>query len=99
MELLAEEPNITAPQNPASLNNTQGAIKFENVNFIYPSRPTEQTLQDISFEIKPGETVALVGPSGAGKSTIFQVLLRFYDTQSGLVTIDGFPITNFLHKT
>ena len=93
MELLDEEPNITAPENPKTLSNAEGAISFQNVNFIYPSRPTEQTLQDISFEIKPGETVALVGPSGAGKSTIFQVLLRFYDTQSGLVSIDGVPIT------
>lgn len=92
MELLAEEPNIKAPANPAALPNTQGAIAFENVNFIYPSRPTEQTLEDVSFEIKPGETVALVGPSGAGKSTIFQVLLRFYDIQSGKVTIDGVAI-------
>jgi len=63
------------------------------VSFVYPSRPTEQTLDAVSFEIKAGETVALVGPSGAGKSTIFQVLLRFYDTQSGLVTIDDVAIT------
>jgi len=92
MELLSEEPIITAPENPATLTNAQGAISFENVNFIYPSRPTEQTLDDVSFEIEPGETVALVGPSGAGKSTIFQVLLRFYDTQSGRVTVDGVSI-------
>lgn len=94
MELLAEEPIITAPANPATLVDTQGAISFENVNFIYPSRPSEQTLDNVSFDIKAGETVALVGPSGAGKSTIFQVLLRFYDTQSGLVSIDGMPITS-----
>ncbi len=92
MELLAEQPLIDAPANPDSLAETEGAITFENVGFIYPSRPTEQTLDDVSFEIKPGETVALVGPSGAGKSTIFQVLLRFYDIQSGRVTIDGVAI-------
>jgi len=93
MELLAEEPLIKAPENPETLTSAKGIIRFENVNFIYPSRPTEQTLDNVSFDIKAGETVALVGPSGAGKSTIFQVLLRFYDTQSGLVTIDGVPIT------
>ena len=93
MELLAEEPNIKAPDNPTKLTNTSGAISFKNVNFIYPSRPTEQTLDDVSFNIKAGETVALVGPSGAGKSTIFQVLLRFYDIQSGRVTIDDTSIT------
>lgn len=94
MELLAEEPIITAPENPMTLTNAEGAIAFENVSFVYPSRPTEQTLDDVSFEIKPGETVALVGPSGAGKSTIFQVLLRFYDTQSGRVSVDGVSITD-----
>ena len=94
MELLVEEPHIKAPVNPATLRDAKGAIAFENINFIYPSRPTEQTLDNVSFEIKPGETVALVGPSGAGKSTIFQVLLRFYETQSGRVTIDGVPITS-----
>ena len=93
MELLSEEPLINAPVVPASLPNAKGAITFDYVNFVYPSRPTEQTLNDVSFNIQPGETVALVGPSGAGKSTIFQVLLRFYDIQSGRVTIDGVPIT------
>ena len=92
MELLAEDPLIDAPANPAALVETDGAIRFENVSFIYPSRPTEQTLNDVSFDIQPGETVALVGPSGAGKSTIFQVLLRFYDIQSGRVMIDGVAI-------
>ena len=94
MELLAEEPIITAPANPTTLNDAKGIISFEGVNFIYPSRPTEQTLDSISFNIQAGETVALVGPSGAGKSTIFQVLLRFYDIQSGSVTIDEVPITD-----
>ena len=94
MELLAEEPLIIAPENPTTLKDAAGTITFEGVNFVYPSRPTEQTLNDVSFDIKPGETVALVGPSGAGKSTIFQVLLRFYDTQSGRVAIDGVLITD-----
>ena len=94
MELLEEEPVITSPANPATLTDAEGAIAFEHVDFVYPSRPTAQTLNDVSFRVKAGETVALVGPSGAGKSTIFQILLRFYDTQSGRVTIDGVPITN-----
>jgi len=93
MELLSEEPLIKSPENPATLSDATGTISFENVNFIYPSRPTEQTLNDVSFDIKAGETVALVGPSGAGKSTIFQVLLRFYDIQSGHVTIDNTSIS------
>jgi len=88
MELLEEEPAIFAPENPVSLTLPQGAISFENVTFTYPSRPSEQALQRVSFTVSPGETVALVGPSGAGKSTIFQLLLRFYDAQSGHITVD-----------
>ena len=54
-------------------------MRFERVNFHYPSRPLQAALQDFTLSVSPGETVALVGPSGAGKSTVFQLLLRFYD--------------------
>ena len=88
MELLEEDPLIFAPQNPTKLTNAQGSIEFRDVKFIYPSRPEEQALKNVSFRVKPGETVALVGPSGAGKSTIFQLLLRFYDLKSGSILVD-----------
>ncbi len=91
MELLEEEPVITAPDTPSILENTQGAVAFKNVSFAYPTRPTEQAIRDVSFSVKAGETVALVGPSGAGKSTLFQLLLRFYDVDAGQITIDGIP--------
>jgi ATP-binding cassette, subfamily B, heavy metal transporter len=66
---------------------TQGHVRFEHVSFSYdPSRPI---LHDISFEIPPGKTVAVVGPSGAGKSTLARLLYRFYDINSGAITIDG----------
>jgi ATP-binding cassette subfamily B protein len=68
------------------------AVHFEHVGFHYPSRPKQHALADFTLEIRPGETVALVGPSGAGKSTVFQLLLRFYDAQSGTVRIDGVPV-------
>lgn len=74
-------------------NRAAGEIAFENVNFTYPSRPDQSALCDVSFHVKPGETIAIVGPSGAGKSTIIQLLLRFYDPQSGRITIDGDDIT------
>ncbi len=93
MELLSEEPTIKAPSNPSVINKAGGKIRFKNVHFVYPSRPSEQALNNISFDIQEGETVALVGPSGAGKSTIFQVLLRFYDTQSGSVEVNNVEIT------
>jgi ATP-binding cassette subfamily B protein len=66
----------------------RGAIRFDNVSFHYPSRPESAALANFSVEVMPGETVAFVGPSGAGKSTTFQLLLRFYDPESGRVLID-----------
>jgi len=80
---------IIAPPNPQNLAQASGNIVFDGVTFSYPSRPTEQALYDVSMTIEPGETVALVGPSGAGKSTIFQLLLRFYDAQTGRISLDG----------
>ena len=67
----------------------KGAISFENVTFHYPSRPEMSALKDVNLTIAPGETVALVGPSGAGKTTIIQLILRFWDPETGRVTIDG----------
>lgn len=92
--LLAEEPEISAPANPiAPPTPARGALSFDNVAFAYPSRPDLPALYDVAFDIRPGESVALVGPSGAGKTTIFQLLLRFYDPTSGRITLDGVDIT------
>ena len=65
------------------------AIQFEAVNFHYPSRPQQQALKNFHLNVLPGQTVAIVGPSGAGKSTVFQLLLRYYDPQSGSIVLDG----------
>jgi len=92
VEILEEKPIILAPDTPADLSSVRGDIYFNSVNFAYPSRQDRAALEDMSLAISPGETVALVGPSGAGKSTVFQLLLRFYDIQSGSITIDGTDI-------
>ncbi|MGZ6244051.1 MAG: ABC transporter transmembrane domain-containing protein, partial [Candidatus Binataceae bacterium] len=89
-ELLAVEPDIKAPAHPVALPNpARGEVAFDAVRFAYPSRPEAFVLDGVSFGVRQGEKIAIVGPSGAGKSTIFHLLLRFYDAQSGGVTFDG----------
>ncbi len=92
-ELLAEVPAIRAPAQPQALAPAKGAVSFDNVTFRYPARPETAALSGFTLHVAPGETVALVGPSGAGKTTIFQLLLRFYDPQSGQVTLDGVDVS------
>jgi ATP-binding cassette, subfamily B, bacterial len=88
-ELLQARPTICAPAHPVDLPaRVTGAMRFDNVTFHYPSRPGSAALANFSLEVEPGETIAFVGPSGAGKSTTFQLLLRFYDPDSGRVLID-----------
>ena len=93
MEILATRPAIRAPARPVPLPEpARGAIDFERVSFRYPARPDAPALADFDLSVAPGETVALVGPSGAGKTTVFQLLLRFYDPESGVVRLDGLPL-------
>ena len=95
MELLHEKPAIAAPVNPKSLPaRPKGGVSFEHVTFHYPTRPDSAALRDFSLAIAPGEAVALVGPSGAGKSTVFQLMLRFFAAQSGIVRFDGIDIAD-----
>lgn len=90
IELLQAEDSIQDPTSPVHLPEpVKGAIELENVTFAYETRPEAPALHDISVSIAPGETVALVGPSGAGKSTLIQLLLRFYEPQSGRIMLDG----------
>ena len=91
MELLQSKSTITSPPSPAPAPVPSGgsSIRFEAIEFHYPSRPEDAALSNLSLTVHPGQTVAIVGPSGAGKSTVFQLLLRFYDPLAGAIFIDG----------
>ena len=90
IELEHAQPTIQAPARPVALPVPgRGEINFEKVTFRYPSRPEAKALDSFDLQVRKGETVAFVGPSGAGKSTTFQLLLRFYDPESGRVLLDG----------
>ena len=89
-ELLVETAAVESPSYPVALPEAvRGELRFDHVSFHYPLRPDAPALEDFDLRVRPGETVALVGPSGAGKSTVFSMLLRFHDPQSGTVFVDG----------
>ena len=94
MELLHELPAIRPPRHPLALpERSGGAVSFQDVTFRYPARPDFKALNGFSLNVASGEAVALVGPSGAGKSTVFQLMLRFFEAQSGSIRFDGLDIT------
>jgi ATP-binding cassette subfamily B protein len=94
MELLQQQSPISSPVQPLALPRIAGGmrVRFATVGFAYPSRAQQAVLTDFSLAIEPGQTVALVGPSGAGKSTVFQLLQRFYDIESGTLELDGVDV-------
>ncbi|MEQ1899761.1 MAG: ABC transporter transmembrane domain-containing protein [Devosia sp.] len=93
MEILDTKSALPIPENPRPFPEpSPGTIVFDRVGFNYATRTRDLVLRDVSFEVRPGETVALVGQSGAGKSTSFALLQRFYDVTAGAILVDGLDI-------
>ncbi|MGK2908990.1 MAG: ABC transporter transmembrane domain-containing protein [Sphingobium sp.] len=89
-ELMTAVPDIAPPASPKVVPSAStGTLAFTNVTFRYPTRPDTSALDNFTLIVEPGETVAVVGPSGAGKSTLIQLAQRFYDPQSGTITLNG----------
>lgn len=109
-ELMDEKPSIELNKGFYPLNDIDddttfnGSLLFDNVCFSYPSRSDSQVLKNITLHIEKGKTLALVGPSGGGKSTIFALIERFYDPESGLIKLGPSNIelkrvnTNWIHS-
>jgi ATP-binding cassette subfamily B protein/subfamily B ATP-binding cassette protein MsbA len=87
-ELLDADPEVKDHPNAVAIGRSRGHVEFRDVSFSYPGRT--DTLKDISFEVRPGQTVAIVGPTGAGKTTLISLLPRFYDPESGTILLDGY---------
>lgn len=92
LELLQTANLIQSPDNPLLLPQVLGNISIEQLSFAYSSRPEVLAIDQLTLTVKAGETLALVGPSGAGKSTLFDLLLRFFDVQSGSIKLEGIDI-------
>ncbi len=95
--IIDEEPEPADSENAKTLTNTDGNVSFSDVTFGYT--PEKTILHGISFDAKPGETVAIVGPTGAGKTTIISLLMRFYDANGGKITVDGNSIDELTRKS
>jgi len=89
-EILDEKEEIPDKENAISLKEVSGNVTFENVYFSY--KDDVPLIEDLNVEVKPGQMVAIVGPTGAGKTTLVNLLMRFYDVKSGMITVDGIDI-------
>ncbi len=98
-EIMETEPEIKDREGAMALKVTDGAIRFNNVNFSYSKDGKSRTIKDLNLDIPGGKHVALVGESGAGKSTIASLIARFYELDGGSITIDGMDISKVTQKS
>ncbi len=96
-EFIEEEPQIPEPDDAAVLRAPKGSITMKNISFSY--NPDQKLIQNFNLEVKPGQRVAIVGPTGCGKTTVINLLMRFYDVNSGSIQIDGIDIRNMTRKS
>lgn len=94
-DILDTEPDIVDSEEVEELPDIEGSVEFSHVSFTYDRGTPAETkvLEDVSFFVKPGETIALVGPTGAGKTTIVNLISRFYDIEDGVISVDGYDLT------
>lgn len=97
VEIMGMEPAVMDKPGAPALQNVQGAVSVENVSFAYDG--DLDVLHDVSLEVAPGETIAIVGPSGGGKTTLCQLIPRFYDVSTGIIRIDGMDIRDVTQKS
>lgn len=91
-ELIEEKPQVSEPENAVTLTDVRGSVKLENVNFSYV--PDRKLIEGLNLSVNPGQRIAIVGPTGCGKTTIINLLMRFYDVDSGSVNVEGNDIRN-----
>ena len=97
VDIMRTEPTVKDKDNAVALENVQGAIRVENVSFAYTG--DLDVLRDVSLDVAPGETIAIVGPSGGGKTTLCQLIPRFYDVSGGSISIDGLDIRDVTQRS
>lgn len=96
-ELIEEEPEVPDDENAIVLKDVDGTVALEHVYFSYTSE--KKLIEDFNLQVKPGQRVAIVGPTGCGKTTLINLLMRFYDVNSGVISVSGYPIENITRES
>ena len=96
-ELIDQEPFPEEPEDAVKLQNVAGQVDLKQVNFSYD--PSVKLIEDLNLSVKPGQRIAIVGPTGCGKTTVINLLMRFYDVDSGSIQVDGHDVRNVTRKS